>query len=90
MVFFGVIFGLFDLIVFSIFVKGFFFVSWLFVYDYIEMDEDLKWWSFMVFDWILKDKVKFGDFIVLFFLDGKLVYELLESGKFIGKILMKL
>ena len=43
----------------------------------------------MVFDWILKDKVKFGDFTILPLSDGKSAYEMLETGKSTGKILMK-
>ncbi|XP_068730508.1 quinone oxidoreductase 1-like isoform X2 [Montipora capricornis] len=89
MVSFGVISGTPDPIPLSTLAKGSFSVSRPSLYDHIETDEDLKWRSSTVFDWILKDKVKFGDFTVLPLSDGKSAYELLESGKSTGKILMK-
>ena len=69
--------------------KGSLSVSCPYLYDYIFTDEDLKWRSSEVFDWILKDKVKFGDFTILPLSDGKRAYEMLETGKSTGKILMK-
>ena len=69
--------------------KGSLSVSRPSLYDHIFTDEDLKWRSSVVFDWILKDKVKFGDFTILPLSEGKSAYEMLETGKSTGKILMK-
>jgi len=69
--------------------KGSYSVSRPSLFHHIAKDEDLKWRSSEVFDWIKEGKVKFGEFKVLPLLEGKKAYELLESGKSTGKILIK-
>ncbi|XP_020630189.1 uncharacterized protein LOC110067226 [Orbicella faveolata] len=59
------------------------------LFHHVAKDEDLKWRSSEVFDWIKEGKVKFGEFTVLPLSEGKKAYELLESGKSTGKILIK-
>ncbi|XP_067056525.1 quinone oxidoreductase 1-like [Acropora muricata] len=86
---FGQVSGPPDPIDLGVLSKGSFSVCSPYLYDYIFTEEDLKWRSSVVFDWILKDKVKFGDFTILPLSDGKSAYEMLETGKSTGKILMK-
>ena len=59
------------------------------LFHHVAKDEDLKWRSSEVFDWIKEGKVKFGEFTVLPLSEGKKAQELLESGKSTGKILIK-
>lgn len=73
----------------SILAKGSFSVCRPSLFHHIKKEEDLKWRSSEVFEWIKTGKVKFGDFTVLPLSEGKKAYELLESGKSAGKILMK-
>ena len=69
--------------------KGSFSVSRPSLFHHIAKDDDLKWRSSEVLDWIKKGKVKFGEFTTLPLSEGKKAYELLESGKSSGKILIK-
>ena len=59
------------------------------LFHHVAKDEDLRWRSSEVFDWIKEGKVKFGEFTVLPLSEGKKAQELLESGKSTGKILIK-
>ena len=86
---FGVVSGPPDPIDLNTLGKGSFSVCRPSLFHHIAKDEDLRWRSSAVFDWILDGKVKFGDFTVLPLSDGKKAYELLESGKSTGKVLMK-
>lgn len=69
--------------------KGSFSVCRPSLFHHIAKDDDLKWRSSEVLDWIKEGKVKFGEFTILPLSEGKKAYELLESGKSSGKILMK-
>ncbi|XP_058961580.2 quinone oxidoreductase 1 [Pocillopora verrucosa] len=69
--------------------KGSFSICRPMLFHYIANEEDLKKRSSEVFAWIKKGEVKFGDFTVLPLSEGKQAYDLLESGKSTGKILMK-
>ncbi|XP_022788985.1 uncharacterized protein LOC111328754 [Stylophora pistillata] len=86
---FGVVSGPPPPIDLSILAKGSFSVCRPSFFHHIKKEEDLKWRSSEVFEWIKTGKVKFGDFTVLPLSEGKKAYELLESGKSAGKILMK-
>ena len=89
MVSYGVVSGPPEPVDLSTLSKGSFSLCRPSLFHHIATDEDLKWRSSAVFDWIMEGKVKFGDFTVLPLSDGKKAYELLESGKSTGKILMK-
>ena len=86
---FGVVSGAPEPIDLSTLAKGSFSVARPSLFHHIANEEDLKWRSSAVLDWIAEGKVKFGEFTVLPLSDGKKAYELLESGKSTGKILMK-
>lgn len=86
---FGVVSGPPDPIDLNTLSKGSFSLCRPSLFHHIATEEDLKWRSSAVFDWITEGKVKFGGFTELPLSDGKKAYELLESGKSTGKILMK-
>ena len=69
--------------------KGSFSVSRPSLFHHTAKEDDLKWRSSVVFDWIREGKVKFGEFTILPLSEGRKAYELLESGKSSGKILIK-
>ena len=86
---YGVVSGTPEPVEISTLAKGSFSVCRPSLFHHIATDEDLKRRSSEVFDWIKDGKVKFGDFTVFPLSDGRKAYELLESGKSTGKILMK-
>ena len=87
---FGVVSGTPPPLDLNILAKGSFSVCRPSLFHHIKKEEDLKWRSSEVLNWIKKGEVKFGDFTVLPLSEGKKAYELLESGKSTGKVLMKL
>ena len=89
MVSYGLISGPAEPVEISTLAKGSFSLCRPHLTHYIATDEDLKWRSSEVFDWIKEGKVKIGDFTVFLLSDGRKAYELMESGKSTGKILMR-
>ena len=89
MVSYGLISGPAEPVEISTLAKGSFSLCRPHLTHYIATDEDLKWRSSEVFDWIKDGKVKIGDFTVFPLSDGRKAYELMESGKSTGKILMR-
>ncbi|XP_073243009.1 quinone oxidoreductase 1-like [Porites lutea] len=89
MVSYGLISGPAEPVEISTLAKGSFSLCRPHLTHHIATDEDLKWRSSEVFDWIKDGKVKIGDFTVFPLSDGRKAYELMESGKSTGKILMR-